>query len=268
MDKRAARLLEPFGPDEIKWRAGTVSRDGKKAMMLAYLTSRAVMERLDDVFGVFGWEDRYQDLPGGGVECTIRVWDEDRERWIEKTDAADPTQIEGTKGGRSDSLKRAAVKLGIGRYLYSSADNWAQVKEGWARNGGINISSKGKHVGWIDRPTLRLQSAGARRVQEAQEAARGADVAQERRKESPEQTEQRRATHHDSWEADRKAFCAAITKASGGAFGYDDVKAWALSQGWPAPSAWISSKRVNLIGAIDDNKGGTFDKIVRFKAGE
>ena len=38
--------------------------------------------------------------------------------WITKTDGAGDTNIEGEKGGLSDAFKRAAVKFGVGRYLY------------------------------------------------------------------------------------------------------------------------------------------------------
>lgn len=93
----------------------------------------------------------------------------------------------------------------------------------------------------------------------------GKDISRERRQEAPGQTEQRQSEHDPSWEADRKAFCAAITKASGGAFGYDDVKAWTVTKGWGSPSSWISSKRAGLIGAIEGNKNNTRDDIIAHK---
>ena len=46
------QLREPFPPHDIQWRIGQKSKDGKKAMVLPYVTNRAIMERLDKVVGV------------------------------------------------------------------------------------------------------------------------------------------------------------------------------------------------------------------------
>jgi hypothetical protein len=48
--------------------------------------------------------------------CALSVWI--GEAWITKSDGADDSNIEGAKGGISDSLKRAAVLVGVARYLY------------------------------------------------------------------------------------------------------------------------------------------------------
>jgi hypothetical protein len=44
--------------------------------------------------------------------------------WVRKSDGAGETQVEGEKGAISDALKRAAVKWGIGRYLYDLDSPW------------------------------------------------------------------------------------------------------------------------------------------------
>lgn len=49
--------------------------------------------------------------------------------WVWKTDGADNSDIEATKGGFSNALRRAAVKWGIGRYLYNLPDYWVSVDE-------------------------------------------------------------------------------------------------------------------------------------------
>ena len=128
-------LKEPFQASEIDWRVG---QSGKTAQgkvwcrVLAYLTSRAVMERLDAVFGCDGWEDEYVPGPAGGVVCRLSVHflDGETERKITREDGAENTDIEGVKGGISGALKRAAVKYGIGRYLYDLPDGWANVHDG------------------------------------------------------------------------------------------------------------------------------------------
>lgn len=126
-------LQKPFKYEDIEWRAqqaGISSNGNPYCMVLAYVTNRAIMNRLDEVFGPFGWQNEFRDIPGGGVECGISVLNDGV--WITKWDAANQTQIEATKGGRSDSMKRAAVQWGIGRYLYKLDATFANCALGYA----------------------------------------------------------------------------------------------------------------------------------------
>jgi hypothetical protein len=123
-------LKDPLPPDAIEWRAGQVgtTKDGKPwCKVLAYLTSRAVMDRLDEVCGPTGWEDHYEPGPQGGVLCRLTVHHPDRS--VTREDVAENTDVEAVKGGVSDALKRAAVKFGVGRYLYKLGDTFAEVRE-------------------------------------------------------------------------------------------------------------------------------------------
>lgn len=115
------KLAAPFQDDELEWRPQNIRRDGTAASALVYVTARAIMERLDSVVKPENWQDSYE-IVGGNVKCklSIRINDE----WISKEDAADMTDIEAIKGGFSGALKRAAVKWGIGRYLYNADDAW------------------------------------------------------------------------------------------------------------------------------------------------
>lgn len=124
------RLAEPFHPHEIEWRVQSSgkTRDGKPwVRVLAYVTNRAIMDRLDHVCGIDGWRNEYRELQGGGLLCgiSIRVSGE----WITKWDGADKTDIESTKGGLSNAMKRAAVQWGIGRYLYHLEEAFAIIAE-------------------------------------------------------------------------------------------------------------------------------------------
>lgn len=121
-------LDEPFDKSDIEWRiqqAGKAS-NGIWAKVLAYVTNRAIMKRLDEVCGKENWRNEYRDIPNnGGVECgiSIKVGGE----WVTKWDAAENTQVEAVKGGRSGAMKRAAVQWGIGRYLYNLEEGFATV---------------------------------------------------------------------------------------------------------------------------------------------
>lgn len=117
-----AALSAEFPRSAVSWRAQSVTRDGSKAMALAYIDARDVMGRLDDVCGPENWSDSYVETAKGRVIATIAIRTDDG--WVSKSDGAGDTDIEGDKGGISDAFKRAAVKWGIGRYLYATATPW------------------------------------------------------------------------------------------------------------------------------------------------
>jgi hypothetical protein len=119
------RMAEPFPSEVVEWRAQTVDRTGKRALALAYIDARSVMARLDEVVGPQNWQDRYREEGGRMVcELSIRIDGE----WIVKSDGSGDTNFEAEKGGISGAFKRAAVKWGIGRYLYDVDALWADCK--------------------------------------------------------------------------------------------------------------------------------------------
>lgn len=126
------QLAAPFPPERIHWRIGSKTKDKAKGRLLAYLNARDVMERLDSVVGPENWSDSYRETPKR-IICTLRICvsrDEDGwSNWAEKSDGAGDTDIEGEKGGLSDAFKRAAVKWGIGRYLYDTDSPWVTLDE-------------------------------------------------------------------------------------------------------------------------------------------
>lgn len=121
----ARALAAPFDETEVKFKPQAVK--GNRALALAYVDVRAIMDRLDNVLGVENWQDRYQLLPDNSVMCRLRL--RIGERWITKSDVGGPSeQPDGgdrLKAAFSDALKRAAVKFGIGRYLYRLPEQWA-----------------------------------------------------------------------------------------------------------------------------------------------
>lgn len=146
-------LALPFAAHRIHWRAGSVSKNGERCTLLAYLDARDVMDRLDKVVGPGNWQDRYGRGPDGGVMCKIGVLVDGH--WVWKSDGAENTQVEAVKGGYSDAFKRSAVKWGVGRYLYRLDSNWHRINlNEWANGRGVDISSKGRHLGWVQTPQL------------------------------------------------------------------------------------------------------------------
>ncbi len=123
-------LKRPFAAEDIEWR---VQQSGEKngkfwAMVLAYVTNRAIMDRLDEAFGVGGWKNEFLPTPSmDGVMCGISAKFDGE--WITKYDGAENTQIEAVKGGLSSAMKRTGVQFGIGRYLYHLEATFANCVE-------------------------------------------------------------------------------------------------------------------------------------------
>ena len=119
------KLAAPFPPDCVSWRVGSTTKNKDKGLALAYIDARDVMERLDAVCGPENWQDRYE-FHGSRTVCylSIRIGDE----WITKADGAGDSDVEAEKGSISDALKRAAVKWGIGRYLYDMPSPWVEIE--------------------------------------------------------------------------------------------------------------------------------------------
>ena len=122
-------LCRPFAAEEIDWRVGSVNKEKTKGMALAYMDARAVMDRLDGVCGPDGWQCNYTPGVNGSIVCNLGVRMPDGE-WLWKADGAGATDVEGEKGMLSDALKRAAVRWGVGRYLYEMKSPWVNLENG------------------------------------------------------------------------------------------------------------------------------------------
>ncbi len=121
----AKQLQAPFPAEDIEWKPQTsgVSAGGKAYVLaVPYITNRGVQERLDEVFGVFGWENEFQVIQDGFL-CGITLHMDGKS--VTKWDGAEKTAIEPLKGGLSGSMKRTAVQTGIGRYLYDLPEFWS-----------------------------------------------------------------------------------------------------------------------------------------------
>src|ERR1700678_322318 len=118
-------LQQPFHAKEVKWKPQSVK--GNRCLAIAYIDARLVMDRLDDVCGVDGWTDAYTILADGSCMCRLTV----RTPYgieVTKSDVGSPSEQpdagDRLKASVSDALKRAAVKFGIGRYLYRLPMTW------------------------------------------------------------------------------------------------------------------------------------------------
>jgi hypothetical protein len=146
-----ARLLEPFDPTEIKWRvtatATTQTKRGpqKRGQLVAYADQRAYTDRLNDVFGEWGWtrtynvqvaqnferrsgSDRNQTAVSAKVVVVSTVMVHGLgahtgvgEEWADDENAA--TRAE------AQAFKRACACFGLGRYLYDLDKVWVDLDQ-------------------------------------------------------------------------------------------------------------------------------------------
>ena len=135
MTKQMQQLQKPLTSKEIDFRVQSISKKGY-ATILAYKDARADMKRLDEVFGVYGWQRDYKQI-GSLMLCGVSVWDKDRKQWVTKWDTGTESNTEAQKGLASDSFKRACFNLGIGRELYDYPFICIKLKDNeWTEQGG------------------------------------------------------------------------------------------------------------------------------------
>lgn len=98
-----------------KWRVQSYSKTSTFATCVAYIDARDAMNLLDHVVSPENWQSDYKEIKGnlyGGIGIKIN------NEWIWKWDCGTESQSDKEKGESSDAFKRAAVKWGIGRFLY------------------------------------------------------------------------------------------------------------------------------------------------------
>lgn len=122
-----ADLRKPFPPAVVSWRPGSTNKEKTKAMALAYIDARDVQDRFDEVCGAANWQCKFPLSDGKRIICEISIRIDGE--WITKADGAGDTDIEGEKGAISDAFKRAAVKWGVGRYLYDLPSPWVEIDQ-------------------------------------------------------------------------------------------------------------------------------------------
>ena len=148
------KLLEPFDPGEIKWRVTATSTQQskhgpvKRGQLVAYADQRAYTDRLNEIFGEWGWTRTYTvqvaqnferalNKSGGGqkqsvicakvvVVSTVSVNGLGShtgvgEEWADDENSA--TRAE------AQAFKRACACFGLGRYLYDLDKVWEDLDQ-------------------------------------------------------------------------------------------------------------------------------------------
>lgn len=121
-------LAAPFSNGDIEWRVSATTQDKTKGLAVPYVTNRAIQNRLDSTLGIDGWQNEFRPWKDGKAQlCGISIYFHEQKQWLTKWDGADDSDFESVKGGLSDSMKRAAVEWGVGRYLYGMTQIWVKI---------------------------------------------------------------------------------------------------------------------------------------------
>jgi len=127
-------LQKPFPASEIKLKIqAKTKKDPNKGIIVAYIDARNTMERLDEVLAG-DWSDAYRDVVLGnktGTECMLTV------AGVTRADIGDPESDgmdNSLKSSYSDAFKRAAVKFGVGRFLYSLPKMFAELNGNYIKD--------------------------------------------------------------------------------------------------------------------------------------
>lgn len=118
-------LSAPFKDEDVEWKAQATT--GNRCLAVAYVDARVVIDRLNEVFGVGNWQTECRIHPEvGAVVCRLSVLVHGRWAVYEGVGAFSdqPHAGDKVKAGASDALKRSAVHLGVGRYLYDLPKTW------------------------------------------------------------------------------------------------------------------------------------------------
>jgi len=120
------QLSSSFPENKIEWRIqqSGIKNDRIWCIIIPYIDSRAVQQRLDDVVGHGNWQTDYI-FKDHGVLCKLSIFIDGM--WVTKVDGSPETAVEGFKGGISKALVRAAVHWGIGRYLYDTPTTFGLI---------------------------------------------------------------------------------------------------------------------------------------------
>lgn len=111
---RNFRLLKA---DEIECRISTIGEKG--VTLLLYKTARTDYQLLDEVVGMYDWQNKYAVIDGK-MYCGIGIRVKGSTEWIWKWNCGVESNTEAEKGQASDAMKRAGFCWGIGTELYSA----------------------------------------------------------------------------------------------------------------------------------------------------
>jgi hypothetical protein len=148
------QLLDPFDPAEIKWRVTATStqngRNGtvKRGQLVAYADQRAYTDRLNEIFGEWGWTRTYNVQVAQNFERVTRqgAKGEKQSTICAKVVVVSTVTVNGLGShtgvgeewaddensatrAEAQAFKRACACFGLGRYLYDLDKVWEDLDQ-------------------------------------------------------------------------------------------------------------------------------------------
>ena len=110
--------IRPLRADEILVRVERINPKTLVGELVLYKDARCDQRILDETFGL-RWK-RTHKIVNNMNYCTISVWDDEINQWIDREDVGVAQNFEREKSAASDAFKRAGFNFGIGRELYTT----------------------------------------------------------------------------------------------------------------------------------------------------
>src|SRR5437899_2388949 len=148
------QLLDPFDPAEIKWRVTATStqqsRNGpvKRGQLVAYADQRAYTDRLNEIFGEWGWTRNYNVQVAQNFERTLNRGANGQKQSVicAKVVVVSTVSVTGLGShtgvgeewaddensatrAEAQAFKRACSCFGLGRYLYDLDKVWEDLDQ-------------------------------------------------------------------------------------------------------------------------------------------
>lgn len=120
-------LCVPFPKEEIAWRPGRRSNDGKRAQALPYAEPRVYEDRLNEICPG-DWSVVFKPWGESRIICELTIYGVTRSSTGEFDDGKKNAIAEGTVA-EAQAFKRACSKFGLGRYLYEIPIQWVDYDE-------------------------------------------------------------------------------------------------------------------------------------------
>ena len=127
-----------------KWRVQSFSKNKPSATVVAYIDARDASDLLNE-YATYGWSDEYYEV-SGNTYCKVGiVMPDGTTQW--RSDCGVESNQDAEKGQASDAFKRACVKWGVGRFLYSLGIEYVNANETkTANNWPYPIDEQGKRI--------------------------------------------------------------------------------------------------------------------------
>ena len=74
------KLLLPFPASDIEWRTAYTNTEKTQGFAVPFVNSRAIQERLDEIFGPENWQNEFTVAPSAEGKCIGR-----KERYLHRT---------------------------------------------------------------------------------------------------------------------------------------------------------------------------------------